>query len=88
MVRGLTLALALARHRWACSGDRAIQRVAPVNMETLSTSTGTASMPMGAPKNAPGAESTILVQGGSLCTWSYRSPSSTRSRSCFDGGPP
>ena len=74
MVRGLTLALALAATDGFAPATKSIQRVAPVNMETLSTSTGTASMPMGAPKNAPGAESTILVQGGSLRTWSYRSP--------------
>ena len=80
MARALILALALSATDGFAPATKSIQRVAPMNMETMPYSSPTAqssSGPLGlggSPKNAPGADSTILVQGGSLRTWSYRSP--------------
>ncbi|KAH8066545.1 hypothetical protein JL722_992 [Aureococcus anophagefferens] len=82
MVRTLILALALSATDGFAPATKGIQRVAPMNMETMPYSSPAAqssSGPLGlgpreSPKNAPGADSTILVQGGSLRTWSYKSP--------------
>ena len=80
MVRALALALALSATDGFAPATKSIQRVAPMNMETMPYSSPTSQSTPGSvglsnlPKNAPGADSTILVQGGSLRTWSYRSP--------------
>ena len=81
MVRTLALALALSATDGFAPATKSIQRVAPMNMETMPYSSPTSQSTPGSvglsnlPKpNAPGADSTILVQGGSLRTWSYRSP--------------
>ncbi|KAH8072501.1 hypothetical protein JL721_3780 [Aureococcus anophagefferens] len=47
----------------------------PYSSPTAQSSSGPLGLgPRESPKNAPGADSTILVQGGSLRTWSYKSP--------------
>ncbi|KAH8072500.1 hypothetical protein JL721_3779 [Aureococcus anophagefferens] len=81
MVRTLILALALSATDGFAPATKGIQRVAPMNMETMpysspaaQSSSGPGPGPRESPKNAPGADSTILVQGGSLRTWSYKSP--------------
>ena len=81
MARALILALALSAADALVPGATRSPRVAPMKMmETMPYSSPAAqssSGPLGlggSPKNAPGADSTILVQGGSLRTWSYRSP--------------
>ncbi|KAK7249606.1 hypothetical protein SO694_00004060 [Aureococcus anophagefferens] len=83
MVRTLVLALALSATDALVPGATRSPRVAPMKMmETMPYSSPTAqssSGPLGlgpreSPKIAQGADSTILVQGGSLRTWSYKSP--------------
>ena len=85
MVRSITLALALAATDGFVPGAKQSMRVARTPMKMVESTTMPYSTPTGqsssgplglggSPKNAPGAESTILVQGGSLRTWSYRSP--------------
>ncbi|KAH8050519.1 hypothetical protein JL721_11340 [Aureococcus anophagefferens] len=85
MVRSITLALALAATDGFVPGAKQSMRVARTPMKMVESTTMPYSTPTGQsssgplglggfPKNAPGAESTILVQGGSLRTWSYRSP--------------
>ncbi|KAH8046392.1 hypothetical protein JL722_13720 [Aureococcus anophagefferens] len=67
----LALALALSADAFA-PAPKTVQRVAPMNVETRSRALGSTSA-YGAPR-IPAADSTILVQGGSLRTWSYKSP--------------
>jgi len=82
MARALILALALSAADALVPGATRSPRVAPMKMmETMPYSSPAAQSTPGSvglsnlPKpNAPGADSTILVQGGSLRTWSYRSP--------------
>ncbi|KAH8093458.1 hypothetical protein JL720_4592 [Aureococcus anophagefferens] len=83
MARALTLALALSATDAFAPATTQSPRVAPMKMVEsttmpYSTPTGQAAgAPLGLsnlPKPDSGAESTILVQGGSLRTWSYRSP--------------
>ena len=85
MVRSITLALALAATDGFVPGAKQSMRVARTPMKMVESTTMPYSTPTGqsssgplglggSPKNAPGAESTILVQGGSLRTWSYKSP--------------
>ena len=87
MVRGLALALALAATHAFVPGTapQLRQRAAPMSMSSTSASTTTkhadylseaGQLESQSPKKAPSptADSSILVQGGSLRTWSYRSP--------------
>jgi hypothetical protein len=83
MARALTLALALSATDAFAPATTQSPRVAPMKMVESTTMpysapTGQAAgAPLGLsnlPKPDSGAESTILVQGGSLRTWSYRSP--------------
>ncbi|KAH8066544.1 hypothetical protein JL722_991 [Aureococcus anophagefferens] len=97
MVRTLVLALALSATDALVPGATRSPRVAPMKMmETMPYSSPTAqssSGPLGlgpreSPKIAQGADSTILVQGGSLRTWSYKSPLVNQVQVVLDGGPP
>jgi len=83
MARALTLALALSATDAFAPATTQSPRVAPMKM--VESTTMPYSAPTGQAAGAPlrlsnlpkpdsGAESTILVQGGSLRTWSYRSP--------------
>jgi len=82
MVRGLVLALALAATHAFVPGTTLRQRVAPMKMSAAAPSTyktgdylseaGQLNPPKRMPRPEPGSQ--ILVQGGSLRTWSYRSP--------------
>ncbi len=83
MVRGLALALALATSNAFLSGTTLRQRAAPMRMSAAApTTTQNADYLTGAgagslgqkARPTPTADSQILVQGGSLRTWSYRSP--------------
>ncbi|KAH8061187.1 hypothetical protein JL722_4488 [Aureococcus anophagefferens] len=97
MARALTLALALSAIDAFAPATTQSPRVAPMKMVEsttmpYSTPTGQAAgAPLGLsnlPKPDSGAESTILVQGGSLRTWSYRSPLVEQVQVVLDGGPP
>ncbi|KAK7241471.1 hypothetical protein SO694_00058166 [Aureococcus anophagefferens] len=68
----LALALALSADAFA-PAPKTVQRVAPMNVEARSRALARRRRPHGAPR-IPAADSTILVQGGSLRTWSYKSP--------------
>merc|ERR1719199_1523159 len=84
MVRGLVLALALASTNAFLGGSTLRQRAAPLSMSTEIGAQTTSKDYLGgqagglkaqkAKQIAKNADSIILVQGGSLRTWSYRSP--------------
>ena len=87
MLRGVALALALVAANAFVPGTtpQLRQRAAPMSMSSTSASTTTkhadylseaGQLESQSPKKAPSptADSSILVQGGSLRTWSYRSP--------------
>ena len=85
MVRALILALALSATDGFVPGAKQSPRVARTPMKMMESTMAPSGValgrggtnPLGAPYQSfknPQSDSTILVQGGSLRTWSYRSP--------------